>query len=45
MSGDYINGIAALESLIDIEGETAERLSQLGILFYKIRTEYRISKL
>tara|TARA_B100000676_G_scaffold151126_1_gene149176 strand:+ start:1023 stop:2645 length:1623 start_codon:yes stop_codon:yes gene_type:complete len=36
MSGDYINGIAALESLIDIEGETAERLSQLGILYYKM---------
>ena len=36
MSGDYINGIVALESLIDIEGETAERLSQLGILYYKM---------
>ena len=36
MSGDYINGINALESLIDIEGETAERLSQLGILYYKM---------
>ena len=36
MSGDYINGITALESLIDIEGETAERLSQLGILYYKM---------
>ena len=36
MSGDYNNGITALESLIDIEGETAERLSQLGILYYKM---------
>ena len=36
MSGDYENGITALESLIDIEGETTERLSQLGILYYKI---------
>ena len=36
MSGDYKNGITALESLIDIEGETIERLSQLGILYYKI---------
>ena len=36
MSGDYMNGINALESLIDIEGETAERLSQLGILYYKM---------
>ena len=36
MSGDYENGIIALESLIDIEGETTERLSQLGILYYKI---------
>jgi len=34
MSGDYDNGIVALKSLIDIEGETAERLSQLGILYY-----------
>ena len=36
MSGDYENGITALESLINIEGETTERLSQLGILYYKI---------
>ena len=35
MSGDYENGITALESLINIEGETTERLSQLGILYYK----------
>ena len=34
MSGDYDNGIVALKSLIDIEGETTERLSQLGILYY-----------
>ena len=35
MSGDYENGITALESLINIEGETTESLSQLGILYYK----------
>ena len=34
MSGDYDNGIVALKSLIEIEGETTERLSQLGILYY-----------
>tara|TARA_B110000438_G_scaffold201345_1_gene192828 strand:+ start:432 stop:2114 length:1683 start_codon:yes stop_codon:yes gene_type:complete len=36
MLGDYENGISALESLINIEGETVERLSQLGILYYKM---------
>ena len=33
MSGDYDNGIVALKSLIEIEGATTERLSQLGILY------------
>ena len=36
MRGDYDNGVIALESLIDLEGETPERLSQLGILYYKL---------
>ena len=36
MRGDYDNGVIALESLIELEGETPERLSQLGILYYKL---------
>ena len=36
MTGNYESGITALESLITIEGETTERLSQLGILYYKM---------
>jgi tetratricopeptide (TPR) repeat protein len=36
MRGDYDNGVIALESLVDLEGETTERLSQLGILYYKL---------
>jgi len=36
MRGDYDNGIIALESLIKLEGETTERLTQLGILYYKL---------
>ena len=36
MRGDYDNGVIALESLVELEGETTERLSQLGILYYKL---------
>ena len=36
MRGDYDNGVIALEALVDLEGETTERLSQLGILYYKL---------
>ena len=45
MSGDYENGITALESLIVIEGETTERLSQLGILYYKMEDLVRAKPL
>jgi tetratricopeptide (TPR) repeat protein len=45
MSGDYENGINALESLILIEGETTERLSQLGILYYKMEDLVRAKPL
>jgi len=41
MTGNYDSGITALESLIAIEGETTERLSQLGILYYKMENLVR----
>jgi len=45
MTGDYESGITALESLITIEGETTERLSQLGILYYKMENLVRAKPL
>ena len=45
MRGDYDNGVIALESLVDLEGETTERLSQLGILYYKLNNSLKAKPL